>query len=164
GLAVIPQHRMQDGLAADVSAVANVTLPRVTRRGRLFLGRDWQHDEFRTAVDTFGITPALPNAPVASFSGGNQQKLLLSKWLLNAPRVLVACEPTQAVDVGARLDILRALRAAANEGTAVVIVSIEVQDLAAVCDRVIVLRPGRNHIELAADDVSAEAITKATYA
>ncbi|GAA3290317.1 hypothetical protein GCM10020295_04400 [Streptomyces cinereospinus] len=154
---------MQDGLAADVSAVANVTLPRVTRRGRLFLGRGWQHEEFEKAVATFGITPALPNSPVASFSGGNQQKILLSKWLLNSPQVLVACEPTQAVDVGARLDILRALRAAANEGRAVVICSIEVQDLAAVCDRVIVLRPGQGHLELA-DDVSAEAITKATYA
>ncbi|MFJ5780160.1 sugar ABC transporter ATP-binding protein [Streptomyces sp. NPDC093094] len=163
GLAVIPQHRMQDGLAAEVSAMSNVTLPRVTKRGRFFLGRNWQHEEFRSAVATFGITPALPNAPVASFSGGNQQKLLLSKWLLNSPQVLIACEPTQAVDVGARLDILRALRAAANEGKAVVIVSIEVQDLAAVCDRVIVLRPGQTHLELA-DDVSAEAITKATYA
>ncbi|MFE6366071.1 ATP-binding cassette domain-containing protein [Streptomyces sp. NPDC057806] len=163
GLAVIPQHRMQDGLAADVSALANVTLPRVTRRGRLFLGRTWQHDEFRKAVATFGITPALPNSPVASFSGGNQQKLLLSKWLLNSPQVLVACEPTQAVDVGARLDILRALRAAANEGTAVVIVSIEVQDLAAVCDRVLVLRSDRAPLEISGD-VTAESITKATYA
>ncbi|GJF33695.1 putative ribose/galactose/methyl galactoside import ATP-binding protein 3 [Kitasatospora sp. NE20-6] len=163
GLAVIPQNRMEDGLAAEVSAMANVTLPRVTKRGRLFLGRGWQQREFKAAVDSFGIRPALPNAPVGSFSGGNQQKLLISKWLLNAPQVLMACEPTQAVDVGARLDILRALRGAANEGKAVVICSIEVQDLAAVCDRVIVLRAGRDHLELG-DDVTAEAITRATYA
>ena len=74
--------------------------------------------------------------PWGRFSGGNQQKLLLSKWLLNSPKVLIAYEPTQAVDVGARLDILRALRTAADEGKAVVICSIEVQDLAVVCDRV----------------------------
>jgi ribose transport system ATP-binding protein len=163
GLAVIPHHRMADGLAAEVSALANLTLPRLTRRGRLFLRRGWQQEEFATAVASFGIRPALPHAPVGSYSGGNQQKLLLSKWLLNAPRVLIACEPTQAVDVGARLDILRALRGAATEGKAVVICSIEVQDLAAVCDRVIVLRAGQDPIELA-DDVTAEAITEATYA
>ncbi|MDL4818591.1 sugar ABC transporter ATP-binding protein [Actinomadura opuntiae] len=162
GLAVIPQNRMEDGLAAEVSALANVTLPRVGRRGRLFLGRGWQRREFKAAVDAFGITPQSPNSPAAWFSGGNQQKLLLSKWLLNRPQILMACEPTQAVDVGARLDILRALRQATNEGIAVVICSIEVQDLAVVCDRVIVLRAGRDHLEIAGD-VTAEAITRATY-
>ncbi|MFF7334998.1 ATP-binding cassette domain-containing protein [Streptomyces sp. NPDC008150] len=163
GLAVIPQKRMQDGLAAEVGAMSNVTLPRVTKRGWLFLSPGWQQREFRKAAETFGITPAQPHAPAASFSGGNQQKLLLSKWLMNAPSVLVACEPTQAVDVGARLDILRALREAANEGKAVVICSIEVQDLAVLCDRVIVLRSDQDPLELR-DDVSAEAITEATYA
>ncbi|MDX6741185.1 ATP-binding cassette domain-containing protein [Actinocorallia sp. A-T 12471] len=163
GLAVIPQNRMADGLAAEVSAIANLTLPRVRRRGRAFLSRGWQHEEFKEAVATFGITPAEPHAPAAAFSGGNQQKLLLSKWLLNAPRVLVACEPTQAVDVGARLDILRALRAAADAGKAVVICSIEVQDLAVVCDRVVVLRAGRDPVELGGE-VTADAITEATYA
>ena len=110
-----------------------------------------------------GITPAHPHASAAAFSGGNQQKLLLSKWLLNSPKVLFAYEPTQAVDVGARIDILRALRSAASEGTAVVICSIEVQDLAAVCDRVLVLRPGQPPRELS-DHITAEAITEATYA
>ena len=163
GLAVVPPNRMADGLAAEVGALANVTLPRVGRRGRVFLSHGWQRREFALAVESFGIRPAHPNAPVASFSGGNQQKLLLSKWLLNAPRVLMACEPTQAVDVGARVDILRALRAAADEGKAVVICSIEVQDLAAVCDRVLVLRTGGQHLELDGD-ITAETITEATYA
>jgi len=163
GLAVIPQNRMQDGLAGELSAMENVTLPRLTRRSRLFLRRGWQQREFRSAVRAFGITPALPHAAAASFSGGNQQKLLISKWLLNSPKVLIAYEPTQAVDVGARLDILRALRSAANEGKAVVICSIEVQDLAAVCDRVMVLRAERDPVELS-DHVTAEAITEATYA
>jgi ribose transport system ATP-binding protein len=163
GLAVIPHNRMVDGLAADVSAIANLTLPRLTKRGLLLLRRGWQNREFASAVGSFGITPPRPHAPIASFSGGNQQKLLLSKWLLNAPQVLLACEPTQAVDVGSRLDILRSLRAAANQGKAVVICSIEVQDLAVVCDRVIVLRAGRDHVEIG-DGVTAEAITEATYA
>jgi ribose transport system ATP-binding protein len=163
GLAVIPQDRAVDGLAGEVGALANVTLPRVGRRGRLFLSRRWQHREFGEAVRSFGITPALPHAPVASFSGGNQQKLLLAKWLLDSPQVVLACEPTQAVDVGARLDILRALRSAADEGKAVVVSSIEVQDLAVVCDRVIVLRAGRDHVELSGE-ITAEAITEATYA
>ncbi|WP_410631643.1 ATP-binding cassette domain-containing protein [Amycolatopsis sp. cmx-4-83] len=163
GLAVVPQNRMRDGLAAEISAIENVTLPRAGHRGRAFLARHWQRQEFAEAVRSFGITPALPHAPAAAFSGGNQQKLLLAKWLLGAPKAVVACEPTQAVDVGARLDILRALRTAANEGKAVLICSIEVQDLALVCDRVVVLSAGGGHTALDGD-VTAEAITEATYA
>lgn len=162
GLAVIPENRLADGLAAEVSAISNISLPRVTGRGRFYLRRRWQQDEFAEAVKVFGATPALPNAAAASFSGGNQQKLLLSKWFLDSPRVLIACEPTQAVDVGARLDILRALRSAANTGTAVVVSSIEVQDLAVLCDRVIVLRADGDSVELT-QPVSAEQIAQVTY-
>lgn len=162
GLAVIPHKRLVDGLAGELSAVENLTLPRITRRNRFFLSSGWQLNEFQTAVKSFGITPALPKSAASSYSGGNQQKLLLSKWFLDSPKVLVAHEPTQAVDVGARLDILRALRGVANQGDAVVLCSIEVQDLAVVCDRVIVLRTDRDPVELT-HPMTSEELAEATY-
>lgn len=161
GIALVPQHRLEDGLAAGLTAVENMTLPRVAERGRWLLRRGWQTDEFSAAVRRLRLTPTTPNAPVASFSGGNQQKILLAKWGMDEPAVLITHEPTQAVDVGARIDILRALREAAAQGGSVMMSSLEANDLALVCDRVLVMREGRVHDELIAPD--AETITAATY-
>jgi len=94
-------------------------------------------------LEKFGVQPPVRSAPVASLSGGNQQKVLFGKWLLGNPSVLVLDEPTQAVDVGARSALLLATRRAAQDGAAVIYVSAEVDDLVAVCDRVLVLRDGR---------------------
>ena len=162
GVVLIPEERARDGIALELTAQENLTLPRVRARGRLRLRSGWQAEEFRRAADMLGIVPARGGLPGASFSGGNQQKLLLAKWLLHDPVVVVLHEPTQAVDVGARMDILRALRAAAARGVGVVVVSTEPQDLAAICDRVVVLREGEVAVELDAD-VTPHAITQAIY-
>lgn len=145
GIALVPEGRTTEGLALAMTALENLTLPRIRTGNRGYLRRGWQRGEFATAADLLGIVPRDPDLIVGQFSGGNQQKILLAKWLLNHPGVLVLHEPTQAVDVGARVDILRAVRAAADAGAAVLISSVEAQDLAYVCDRVIVLREGREH-------------------
>ena len=162
GLAFVPEDRARDGIALQLTAQENLTLPRVRRRGRMFLRDNWQSAEFRDAAQLLGIVPARPHLPCASFSGGNQQKILLGKWLLNGPRVVVLHEPTQAVDIGARMDILRALRAAAEDGVAVVISSVEPQDLAVICDRVLVLRDGAIAAEMV-DEITPQSITEAVY-
>jgi len=162
GVALVPQQRAVEGLALEVTALENLTLPRVTQHGRLFLPTAWQRAEFAEAVRMLGIVPNKAKLPVAKFSGGNQQKLLLAKWLLGRPSVLLMHEPTQAVDVGARIDILRSIRAAAASGVTVVLSSIETQDLAFVCDRVLVLRSGEVSQELTGD-FDASAIESATY-
>ena len=81
-------------------------------------------------------------------SGGNQQKVLLAKWLTTGPQVMILHEPTQAVDVGARQDILRTIQRVADSGIAVLIVSVEAADLVAVCDRVLVYSTGQSLEEL----------------
>jgi ribose transport system ATP-binding protein len=151
GIALVPEQRAVEGLAPTMTALENLTLPRIRRGNALYLRRRWQQREFERAVAMLGITPADPGLTVGAFSGGNQQKILLAKWLLNRPDVLVLHEPTQAVDVGARVDILTAVRAAADAGAAVIICSVEAQDLAYVCDRVIVLRDGREHRSFTSD-------------
>jgi len=144
GVALVPSDRVGAGLAVGEEALTNLSLPRLRWPGRSrWLRSGWQKAEFDQACAMLDITPPEPSLVVSAFSGGNQQKILLAKWLLNEPTLLVLHEPTQAVDVGARADILRAISAAAARGAAVVISSIEAQDLTLICDRIIVLSEGR---------------------
>jgi ribose transport system ATP-binding protein len=149
GVVLVPTDRAGQGLAIGETAISNVSLPRVSEKSpHGILHADWQRQEFLDACTRLNISPPDPEQLVASFSGGNQQKLLLAKWLLQKPRFLVLHEPTQAVDVGARADILRAISAVAAGGAAVLVCSIEAEDLSLICDRIIVLDRGRVASEL----------------
>jgi len=150
GVALLPEHRITHGLALTMSVGENITLPRVRPRGRWWrIGRGWQSTEVASVLRDLDVRPPLPDVPVGRLSGGNQQKVMLGKWLVGSPAVLVLHEPTTAVDVGARADILAAISQTAARGVAVVVASIQPADLAAVCDRVLVFRDGRIHEELA---------------
>jgi ribose transport system ATP-binding protein len=98
-----------------------------------------------------------------SLSGGNQQKAMLAKWLQTRPSLLLLHEPTQGVDVGARQQIFQLTRNAAADGTAVVCVSTDYEQLAAVCDRVVVFGRGRVARELTGDQVTKERIAEQCY-
>ena len=114
------------------------------------------------AIERFAIRPPLAHAVTATFSGGNQQKALLAKWLIARPRLLLLHEPTQGVDVGARKDIYRFVRsAAALDQTAVLWVTTDFGELAEVCDRVIVLLRGRPVTMLAGEELTDDTITAA---
>jgi ribose transport system ATP-binding protein len=132
-----------------MSVAENLTLPRVRSRGRRFrTGRTWQAEETAAMIATLDIKPPDPSAPVGTLSGGNQQKVVLGKWLAGEPDLLVLREPTQAVDIGARHDIIDAIRESARGGCGVLIASIDAADLAVLCDRVLVFRDGKVTDEL----------------
>jgi ribose transport system ATP-binding protein len=99
----------------------------------------------------------------ASLSGGNQQKVLLAKWFQTAPQLLLLHEPTQGVDVGARREIFQLLRRAAADGCAVLLASSDHEQLAAICDRVAIVRGGRVAAELHGAAVTQNAITDVCY-
>jgi ribose transport system ATP-binding protein len=163
GIAFIPEHRIDQGLALGISVAENITLPRVSRKGRAWwTGLAWQQREADQVIAQLGVRPADRARPVGQLSGGNQQKVMLGKWLVGQPRLLVLHEPTQAVDVGARESILHAVSATAETGVAVLFASIQPADLAAVCDRVLVFGSGRVTAELRQPD--EDAIVEATYA
>jgi ribose transport system ATP-binding protein len=139
GVVLVPERRDRDGLAFELNVRDNISLPKLNRLGRpWFVARRWQQDDAAAAVKTLGIRPSTPSILVKQLSGGNQQKVLLAKWLNAGPALLVLHEPTQAVDIGARTDILHALQRAANTGVAVLLVSSEPEDLVATCDRILV--------------------------
>ncbi len=163
GVVLVPERRDVQGLALGLRVAENVTLPRVHLRGRRhFTGIDWQRREAAQVVETLGVRPSDPSMVAGKLSGGNQQKVLLGKWLVGGPKLLVLHEPTQGVDVAARQDLLAALTAAAAGGCSVVLASSDPSELSAVCHRVIVLVDGRIAGELLEPD--ADAVVDAVYA
>jgi ribose transport system ATP-binding protein len=162
-VAFVPERRLEEGLAGELSVADNLTLPRVrSRGGPLRIGAAWQAEETAAMIARLDIRPPDPRAPVATLSGGNQQKVLLGKWLAGKPDLLVLHEPTQAVDVGARHDIIDAIREAARGGCGIVLASVDAVDLAVLCDRVLVFRDGRVAQELTGD-LDQDAIVQATF-
>jgi ribose transport system ATP-binding protein/rhamnose transport system ATP-binding protein len=102
--------------------------------------------------------------PVGLLSGGNQQKVVIGRWLLRTPRILILDEPTRGVDIGARADIHRLIRDMAARGTAVIVVSSEPDELPDLCDRVLVMAEGRIVRELTGTPNTRNAIVEASYA
>ena len=141
GIAYVPADRKAHGLDLQERLHEHVPLPRLgplQRRGRL------RHAAARREsgdwVERLDVQPPLLDRRMEKFSGGNQQKAVLARWLRTDPRVLLLDEPTQGVDVGAKASIYQQIRAAATEGTAVLVASSDSEELVHVCDRVLVLR------------------------
>jgi ABC-type sugar transport system ATPase subunit len=144
GMGLVPAERKRDGGVMTMSARENLTLPRLRPlRGRGgSLDMRAERAEAATWFSRVGIRPAEPERTLALFSGGNQQKVVLAKWLRNDPSVLLLDEPTQGVDVGAKAAIYELIVQAAAEGAAIVIASSDTEELTRLCDRVLVLRDG----------------------
>ncbi|MFE5940864.1 sugar ABC transporter ATP-binding protein [Streptomyces sp. NPDC056470] len=166
GMGLVPGQRLTFGGVPAATVAENltlVTLDRVCGRfGRIRHG--FERERAGEVMGQFGVRPARPLQTFATFSGGNQQKIVLAKWLDAASDVLLLHEPTQGVDVGARRDILGRLREVAARGRAVVVASSEYEDLAQICDRVLVLRNGRIAAELGGESVTHERLLKQCFA
>jgi ribose transport system ATP-binding protein len=162
GIALVPERRDRDGLAFEMSIRDNIALPNIRKRGsRWFVGRAWQAVEADKAIELLSIKTRSADTLIKELSGGNQQKVLFAKWLSVSPRVLVLHEPTQAVDVGARQDILTSIQAVADSGVGVLLASGEPGDLVEICDRILVLSRDGSVVELRTD--SADEVLEAVY-
>jgi ribose transport system ATP-binding protein len=146
GIALIPEDRRAQGLVLDHSVRENLTLPLLDRmtRGPLLNDRTGR-SLARDLVKRFSIKVANPDRPVRLLSGGNQQKVVIAKWLGTDPSLLIMDEPTAGVDIGTKNEILATIRQLADRGMAVVVISSEYPELLAVSDRVVVLREGAVH-------------------
>jgi ribose transport system ATP-binding protein len=149
GIALIPEDRRAQGLILDHSVRENLTLPLLgrMRRGPLLDDRKGRALA-RGLIERFRVKVADPDRPVRRLSGGNQQKVVIAKWLGTDPQILVMDEPTAGVDIGTKNEILAAIRSLADQGMAVLMISSEYPELLAVSDRVVVLRDGRVHRQL----------------
>ncbi|MFU0507651.1 sugar ABC transporter ATP-binding protein [Pseudaminobacter sp. NGMCC 1.201702] len=161
GLSLLPSERLARAGIGALSVAENMTLPVLERfRTRGFL--NWKAIE-RWANDqniAYEVRPNRPKLRLQSLSGGNQQKVLLAKWLQLKPILLMLDEPTQGVDVGARQKIYEALNDAASAGTSILCASTDAEQLAQICDRVLVFARGRIVCELTGDEISKDSITE----
>jgi monosaccharide-transporting ATPase len=141
GIAFCPENRKTEGLVGDLSVAENMILAMQAARGWArsvpAARRDRLVAEF---IDKLGIRPADPDMPVKNLSGGNQQKVLLARWMLIEPKLLILDEPTRGIDVGAKADIQRLVAELSGEGMAVLFVSAELDEVTRLSDRIAVLR------------------------
>jgi ribose transport system ATP-binding protein len=157
GIALIPEDRREQGLILDHSVSDNLVLPVLDRvMTGPFVSPGKVRDVTELLVGRFAVKTADPFAAVRLLSGGNQQKVVVAKWINTAPRVLVMDEPTAGVDIGTKTEILDVVRAFASQGNAVLFISSELPELLAVADRIVVLREGRTHRTLERHDIENE--------
>jgi ribose transport system ATP-binding protein len=157
GLALIPEDRRAQGLVLDHSVRDNLLLPLLKKIERGLLLDDGAGKTLATSlIERFAVKVANPGRPVRLLSGGNQQKVVIAKWLGTDPDVLIMDEPTAGVDIGTKTEILTMIRNLAEEGKAVIVISSEYAEMLAVSDRVLILRDGTIQQELARKDIADE--------
>jgi rhamnose transport system ATP-binding protein len=143
GIAYVPEDRRRHGVVLDLAISANITLAsldRLARRGAMDFGR-----EKKVAVEytrRLGIKTPSIFAPVATLSGGNQQKVALSRWLVTTPSLLILDEPTQGIDVGAKAEVHQLMTELAAQGVAILMISSELPEILGMSDRIAVMRGG----------------------
>ena len=115
-----------------------------------------------TYIKKLNIKPPIANRKIKSFSGGNQQKAVLAKWLAINPKILILDEPTRGVDVGAKQEIYFIINELVDQGISIILVSSEMQEILGLCDRIIVMHEGRISGEFANQEVSQELLMKAS--
>jgi ribose transport system ATP-binding protein len=162
-MAFVPGDRKREGAAADLSLGENVTLQAIEGHRPWMLKVDALREYGVDLIERYDVRPPRPEAVYGSLSGGNQQKALMAKWLSGKPSVLLLHEPTQGVDVGAREQIFAALSAARDGRTAIVCASSDCEQLARICDRVLVIARGRIAATLAGDDLTKDRLIEAVY-
>jgi ABC-type sugar transport system ATPase subunit len=162
GLGFVPPDRRRQGLVPTFTVSRSITLSSLRAIARW--GLVPPAGERRAAVrfiDRFSIKTTGPSAPIRSLSGGNQQKVVLSRALCAGARTLICDEPTAGVDIGARGEIYQALAALASQGVGIVVSSSDMLELLGLCHRIFVMREGRPAADMPADGASEEALMRA---
>jgi ribose transport system ATP-binding protein len=144
GVGLAPEERKSQALLLDEAVYRNITVSSMNRfaRGGFLSGRA-EREAAAELVKALDVRPVGVDWPVRNLSGGNQQKVVLARWLMRDCRVLLLDEPTRGVDVGARSEIYALVRRLAASGVAIVLVSSEVEEVLGLADRVVVMREGR---------------------
>ena len=163
GMGLVPAERHANAALVGHSLSDNIT---VTDPGRSFVRGLIRRREERADVESWltrlHVKPTTPHTKMATLSGGNQQKVVIARWLRMEPKVLILDEPTQGVDIGAKTEIQRLVDEAATQGMAILVVSSDSGELARLCSRVLVLRGGEIADELSGDRLHTDAVTAAT--
>lgn len=161
GIVYVPEDRGKQGAILDMPIFQNITLPSLPRLSRNGFTR--MANEFALArhyTERLDLRAASLDTPVGSLSGGNQQKVVIAKWLATQPKVIILDEPTKGIDIGSKAAVHEFMAELAAEGLSVIMVSSEIPEILGMSDRVIVMREGRIAAELAGDDLTPETLVR----
>jgi ribose transport system ATP-binding protein len=159
GVGMAPEERKSQALFMHESVATNITAASMKRYARLgFIDRRRERADAAAQVRALQVRPDDPARPVVTLSGGNQQKVVVGRWLLHGCRLLLLDEPTRGVDVGARAELYALVRQLADSGVGVLLVSSEVPEVLGLADRVLVVREGRIVHEAAAQDIDESTV------
>jgi ABC-type sugar transport system ATPase subunit len=165
GMAFLTEDRRAEGLMMEASIADNIALASLPAFGRTwmrFIDRTRLGDEVaRTAASVQINSTDLQRTLVKNLSGGNQQKAVIAKWLLHQPRVFILDEPTRGIDVGAKYEVYKIVNRLAAEGTGILFISSEIEELTGMCDRILAMAHGEVHAEFGRDAFDREAILRA---
>ncbi|MGN9840684.1 sugar ABC transporter ATP-binding protein [Nonomuraea sp. H19] len=166
GIGFVTSNRHEEGCALELTVRENfLANPRAGGRSLLrWISPERERAEAASLVERFGVRPADSEAPIATLSGGNQQKIMIGRWLRISRRVVILEEPTAGVDVGAKAEIYRLLDGALAEGLAVLLISTDFEEIANVCHRALVFVRGTVTAELGGEDLTVTELTHAASA
>jgi ribose transport system ATP-binding protein len=162
GVMLVPEDRKTRGLVPDMSVQQNLCLPSLGRTSRAGLFRHFSREAelARSQISTLRIKVSHSGQRSSLLSGGNQQKIVIGKWLACEPKLLLLDEPTRGIDVGAKREIYQWMEAMAQRGIAVLFVSSDMEEILGIADRVLVMREGRMAGELSREAMSEESIMR----
>jgi ribose transport system ATP-binding protein len=161
GLAFLPEDRKAEGIIPDLSVRENIVaaaLPRLSRGG--FVSKKEQDELVERFMTRLDIKASSPDQPVGELSGGNQQKVMLARWLCLEPKVLILDEPTQGIDVGAKAEVQQLIAELAEGGLGVVMIDSELEEIIEGSDRVVVLRDGTVAGTLSGDELNEQNLVR----
>ena len=165
GMAYLPEDRKKEGIIADLSVRENIILALQAKRGMFKLLSRKQMEEFADKyIDLLQIKTASRETPIKSLSGGNQQKVILGKWLLKNAPILLVDEPTRGVDVGSKAEIYTIMRELCAQGVSIIMVSSDLPELVSMSDRCLVISNGMITAELTGDDITQNNVMRAAIA
>lgn len=162
GMAYLPEDRKAEGIIADLSVRENIIIALQAKRGMFKLLSKKDQEEFTDKyIDLLQIKTADRETPIKQLSGGNQQKVILGRWLLTNPDFLILDEPTRGIDIGTKTEIQKLVLQLAEQGMSVMFISSEVEEMLRTCNRMAVLRDGAKVGELEEGELSQDSIMKA---
>jgi rhamnose transport system ATP-binding protein len=158
GIGLVPEERQRQGLLFNLTIRHNLVLPDRTIKGDLLVHAGRERREAQGLVDSFRIKASGVEIPPDALSGGNQQKIVVAKWLATAPKVLLLDEPTKGVDVGAKFEIHEIIRREAARGAGCLVASSDLPEILALADRILVMREGHIQGQLEGPDATEESV------
>jgi ABC-type sugar transport system ATPase subunit len=156
GIGFIPEDRRRQGLVQDFTVRENLLLAHLGRRRGIGLGYDEKRAAMEQLLDEFGLSPRILDDGILTLSGGMQQKVVLARWILMAPKLLILDEPTRGVDIGTRSTIYAMVRRLAQQGMSVLLVSSDFEEVIGICDRIVVISDGADVTSIPSNLVDVE--------